>query len=259
MNGKDGANGLTIKGEKGSAGVDGTDGANGTDGMTRIVYTDDKGTKHEVATNDDGLKFTGNDNDTVNNHKLNTVVTVKGEGVDKAASKSFKSASGNINVKADGQGTLEVQLNKDLQNINTVSNGKSSVILNEKGGTTIKGGDVSVDGNKITNVKAGTEDTDAVNVSQLKQSTGDIYNRINKVGKEARGGIAGANAAAGLPQVYQPGKSMVAASAGTFKGENAFAVGYSRASDNGKLILKLQGNANSQGDVGGSVGVGYQW
>ncbi|WP_418066866.1 YadA family autotransporter adhesin [Rodentibacter caecimuris] len=257
LNGKDGANGLTIKGEKGSVGVDGTDGKDGKDGMTRIVYTDDKGTKHEVATRDDGLKFTGND--TVNNHKLNSLVTVKGEGVDKAASKSFKSASGNINVKADGQGTLEVQLAKDLKGINSISNGNSSVTLNENGGTTIKGGDVNVDGNKITNVKAGTADTDAVNVSQLKQSFGDVNNRINKVSREARGGIAGANAAAGLPQVYLPGKSMLAASAGTFKGENAFAVGYSRASDNGKLILKLQGNANSQGDVGGSVGVGYQW
>ncbi|OOF85361.1 hypothetical protein BKG93_04925 [Rodentibacter ratti] len=259
LNGKDGANGLTIKGEKGSVGVDGTDGKNGKDGMTRIVYTDDKGTKHEVATHDDGLKFTGNDNDTVNNHKLNSVVTVKGEGVDKAASKSFKSASGNINVKADGKGTLEVQLAKDLKGINSISNGKSSVTLNENGGTTIKGGDVNVSGNKITNVKAGTEPTDAVNVSQLRSNITNVNNRINKVSKEARGGIAGANAAAGLPQVYLPGKSMVAASAGTFKGENAFAVGYSRASDNGKLILKLQGNANSQGDVGGSVGVGYQW
>ena len=52
---------------------------------------------------------------------------------------------------------------------------------------------------------------------------------------------------------------MVAASAGTYKGQSALAVGYSRASDNGKLILKLQGNANTRGDLGGSVGVGYQW
>ena len=52
---------------------------------------------------------------------------------------------------------------------------------------------------------------------------------------------------------------MVAASAGTYKGQSALAVGYSRASDSGKLILKLQGNANTRGDVGGSVGVGYQW
>ncbi|THA09154.1 YadA-like family protein [Rodentibacter pneumotropicus] len=125
-------------------------------------------------------------------------------------------------------------------------------------------GDVKVskaDGSptKVTNVAAGTASTDAVNVGQLKGTVGNINNRMNKMNKDLRGGIAGANAAAGLPQVYIPGKSMVAASAGTFKGQSAVAVGYSRASDNGKLILKLQGNANTRGDLGGSVGVGYQW
>ena len=36
--------------------------------------------------------------------KLNSLVTIKGEGVDKAASEAFKSAAGNVNVKADGEG-----------------------------------------------------------------------------------------------------------------------------------------------------------
>ena len=103
--------------------------------------------------------------------------------------------------------------------------------------------------------KISKDSTDAVNGSQLYE----LDRKVNKQGKEARAGIAGANAAAALPQVYNPGKSMVAASAGTFKGQNALAVGYSRASDNGKVILKLQGNANTSGDVGAGVGVGYQW
>jgi adhesin len=100
-------------------------------------------------------------------------------------------------------------------------------------------------------------------LSRVINNHADELNRldrkVNKQGKEARAGIAGANAAAALPQVYTAGKSMVAASAGTFKGQNAVAVGYSRASDNGKVILKLQGNANTSGDVGAGVGVGYQW
>lgn len=100
-------------------------------------------------------------------------------------------------------------------------------------------------------------------LSRVINNHADELNRldrkVNKQGKEARAGIAGANAAAALPQVYTAGKSMVAASAGTFKGQNALAVGYSRASDNGKVILKLQGNANTSGDVGAGVGVGYQW
>ena len=133
----------------------------------------------------------------------------------------------------------------------------ATTITSNATGINIAGSDGSA--RQIHNVAAGTADTDAVNVSQLKQVAGDIHNKINRNNKDLRAGIAGANAAAGLPQVYIPGKSMVAASAGTFKGQSAVAVGYSRASDNGKLILKLQGNANTRGDIGGSVGVGYQW
>lgn len=114
-------------------------------------------------------------------------------------------------------------------------------------------------GNRITNVAAGQNDTDAANVGQLKGSVNYLDNKINSNNRNLSAGIAGSNAAAGLPQVYLPGKSMVAASAGTFKGEAALAVGYSRASDNGKLILKLQGNTNTRGDIGGSIGMGYQW
>ena len=118
---------------------------------------------------------------------------------------------------------------------------------------------------RIQNVAAGeisATSTDAINGSQLYHiaaKIGDINNQMNRNNKQLRAGIAGSNAAAGLPQVYIPGKSMVAASTGTYKGQSAVAVGYSRASDNGKLILKLQGNANTRGEFGGSVGVGYQW
>ncbi|MFR2643621.1 MAG: hypothetical protein ACLS9P_00735, partial [Haemophilus parainfluenzae] len=67
----------------------------------------------------DGLKFTGNNESTVNKHKLNTLVKIKGEGVAEAESTNFKSAAGNINVKADGTDTLEVQLAKDLKGLNS--------------------------------------------------------------------------------------------------------------------------------------------
>ncbi|WGE47499.1 YadA-like family protein [Actinobacillus equuli] len=211
------------------------------------------------------LTFAG-DTGTASERKLGSTVTVKGGVTDEA-----KLADNNIGVVSDGNGTLTVKLAKDL-NID-------SVTAKEVTANTVKAGDTTIDsdgvkitngpsvtksgidaaGNKITNVKAGEADTDAVNVSQLKAATGNVHNRINKVNKQLRAGIAGANAAAGLPQVYVPGKSMVAAAAGTFKGESALAVGYSRSSDNGKVILKLQGNANTRGDLGGSVGVGYQW
>ncbi|MDO9796278.1 ESPR-type extended signal peptide-containing protein [Glaesserella parasuis] len=180
LNGKDGANGVTIKGDKGSAGVDGGK-------KTRIVYeykdpTDVTKTITEtIATLNDGLKFTGNNSDTVNKHKLNTLVTIKGEGVDKEKSKTFASATGNINVKADGTDTLEIQLAKaiDLTKDGSVKTGNTTM---DNDGITIKkptnAGDEKSDvkltasgldngGNVISNVAQGKNGTDAVNVSQL--------------------------------------------------------------------------------------------
>ena len=175
INGKDGSNGkITVA--QGKAGLDGNDGANG-ETKTRIVYEKPNGDKEEVATLNDGLKFTGN-NEVVNSHKLNTLVTIKGEGVDKAASDAFKSAAGNVNVKADGEGTLEVQLAKDLKNIDSISNKDGQKIEFKDGGTTISGGNVSVDGNNITNVKAGEDDTDAVNVKQLKDGIAQATTKV---------------------------------------------------------------------------------
>ena len=238
-----------------------------------VNFASDKGTV-TVKANSDGKTSVVNldvnvDNDTI-------TVNNKGQLVASGAT-NFNVATkdgGNKVAKKGGSSTAKITAGKTItytagKNIAIEQNGgeilvsttndvdHNSVTTNDL--TVNKGGNIDMGGNQIHNVKAGTKDTDAVNVSQLKQSIGDVHKRINKVGKEARGGIAGANAAAGLPQVYIPGKSMVAASAGTFKGESAVAVGYSRSSDNGKVIFKLQGNANTQGDVGGSVGVGYQW
>ena len=132
---------------------------------------------------------------------------------------------------------------------------------------------------QIQNVAAGVvsaKSTDAVNGSQLHATNqsinrlGDTVNnidgnvtrlsdKVDNMDRDYRAGIAGSNAAASLPQVYLPGKSMVAAAAGTFKGQNALAVGYSSISDNGKLIWKAQANLNSRADVGVGVGMGYLW
>ena len=164
LNGKDGKDGLTMKAENGQPGV------NGKDGITRIVYEDKTNTKHEVATLDDGLKFTGNNTDTVNNHKLNSLVKVQGEGVDKTTSATFKSAAGNINVKADGTDTLEVQLNKDLKNITTIKNdGPATLTI---GGNEFKfsGGNVNMGDNNITNLKSG----------------GDVINNAANIGDVTR-------------------------------------------------------------------------
>lgn len=134
---------------------------------------------------------------------------------------------------------------------------------------------------QVTHVAAGSQDTDAVNVAQLKavnanvsadmqqldqkfenrfnEQTHQFNNRIDNVEKDAQAGIAMAIATAGLPQAYLPGKSMFAVGAGTYRGEQGYAMGVSHITDDGHWVLKATGSGNSQGHFGGSVGVGYQW
>ena len=192
INGKDGSIGLTgPRGATGAPGAsatlnvkDGVPGVNGAPGtnLTRIVYTDKNNVEHEVATHDDGMKFAGDDgqanqatNANVIKKKLNNVVDIIG-GATKA-----DLTDNNIGVNNDGNGKLLVQLSKNLNGINTIKNGNTTITLNDApGGTnntpavTINGGNLSVGGNKVTNVGDGTANDDAVNVKQLKAAKTEV-------------------------------------------------------------------------------------
>ncbi|MDU4451483.1 MAG: YadA-like family protein, partial [Haemophilus parainfluenzae] len=251
-----GKNGVTVKGNVIEAKTDGKTVTVNNDGA--LTVSDDvmnNLTNFEVTTGEHVDQFVAN---TAANSKKTRVKP--GDVVTYASGK-------NIAIKQEGTTfTISTTENATFTNANvgntlTVGEGNNATqITSSADGMKVAKADGSA--TRITNVAAGVNPTDAVNVSQLGGLKNDIHNmnnRLGKVNREARAGVAGANAAASLPQVYIPGKSMVAVAGGTFKGQNAFAVGYSRSSDNGKLILKLQGNANTQGDVGGGVGVGYQW
>ena len=221
ISGKDGVGHIGLQGPKGTPGTPGADGAsldittdhgtqtlvkpeaNNNNQSERIVYvpkdangnplkdTDGNDIKREVATMDDGLKFTGNNESTENKHKLGSLVKVQGEGVTEntttnkleANGEEFKSASGNIAVVADSIDKLTVKLNKNLAGINKISNGNSSITLNDTPSATtpavtISGGNLSMgDGthnNKIVNVAPGTDDSDAVNYKQLKEAKTEV-------------------------------------------------------------------------------------
>ena len=231
--GTNGINGTTRVDIKVEKGVDGINGANGTDGISRIVYEDKTGT-HTVATMDDGLKFTGNNESTENKHKLGTVVKVKGEGVTEAQANAFTSAAGNIAVVADGIDTLTVKLNKNLAGINKISNGNSSITLNDTPNATtpavtITGGNLSLgDGttnNKIVNVAPGTDDNDAVNYKQLKAAKTEVKAGKNVVvtsETSTTDGHTTYTVNASTPAVYTKpdGTKLVKQPDGTFKDEN---------------------------------------
>ena len=208
--GKDGVGHIGLTGPQGPAGADGTGvdistdhgsktlvkpEANNGDKSERIVYvpkdkdgnplkdTDGNPIKREVATMDDGLKFTGNNTGTENKHALNTLVKVQGEGVTAAQSTAFQSAAGNINVVADGNDTLTVKLNKDLKGINSIKNSDNGPALNfNAGDLAVTGGNLNMSGKKITNLGKGTNDTDAVNLKQLKDSRTIVKSTDGSVG-----------------------------------------------------------------------------
>ena len=289
LNGKDGANGITIKGDKG---VDGVDGLNGTNGITRIVYQDKDGNKHEVATHDDGMKFAGDDGQTdptkVIKKHLNNVVDIVG-GADKT-----KLTDNNIGVNNDG-GKLKVQLIKDVNLTDTGSikfgdTANNNTVINRGGITITRPAAVSTDpaitvsltgnglnngGNKITNVKAGTDGTDAVNLDQLKAArtkvtsndnsvtisrnenttTGEITydlhvdpnatpdlnrvnNRIDQLGEEiGRVGAQGAALSALKPIQYDPLEpTQIMAGYGNYRGNSAVALGVAHYKNESTLI-----------------------
>ena len=279
--GKDGVGHIGLTGPKGADGSNGksvdistNDGKQtlvnpepGADKSQRIVYTpqdkdgnpvkdkDGNPIKREVATMDDGLKFTGNNTSTENKHALNTLVKVQGEGVTEAQSNAFQSAAGNINVVADGNDTLTVKLNKDLKGINSIKNSDNGPALNfNAGDLSVTGGNLNMGGNKITNLGKGTNDTDAVNLKQLKDSRTIVKSTDGTVGVQesettdgakvydlstgasprfdeltdeiGRVGAQGAALAALKPIQYDPLEpTQIMAGYGNYRGNSAIAMG----------------------------------
>ncbi|MBS6255070.1 MAG: S-layer homology domain-containing protein [Megasphaera sp.] len=186
VNGKDGSS-VVINGKDGSIGLTGPAGADGTPGTTVTIKVADPVNNvsdtpvdritvgdQTVATLTDGMKY-GGDFGTVSKVKLNNQVNVKGEATTEA-----NLTTGNIGVVSsqDGDnGLLTVKLNKDINLGDTGSVKTGATVINNDGVTitpstgkpvSLTGTGLNNGGNTITNVAAGTADTDAVNYGQLK-------------------------------------------------------------------------------------------
>ena len=181
LNGVNGANGLTIKGGDGKPGVDGTN-------ITRLVIEEKDGTKHDVATLDDGMKY-GGDAGNVIKKKLNEQVNVIGGITDE----NKLTTEDNLGVVSDGSNNLKVRLAKALKGLESVTTGDT--VMNNNGVTInngAAGNPVSLTkngldngGNKITNVAAGVNGTDAVNVNQLNTVAGEAAKHTTVKAKDS--------------------------------------------------------------------------
>ena len=169
INGKDGVTTNISVTRDGKPGVDGAPGTT----TTRIVYEKPDGTKEEVATLNDGMKY-GGDTGNVIKKKLNEQVNVVGGITDE----NKLTTEDNLGVVSDGNNNLKVRLAKALRGLESITAGDTFInnngitISNGAAGNTVSLTKNGLDngGNKITNVAAGdvsANSTDAVNGSQL--------------------------------------------------------------------------------------------
>ena len=208
IKGQNGKDGVTIKGIDGVDGVDGAEGhigLNGKDGMTdifttagtpgldgkdgetmtRIVYKDPKGTEHEAATLDDGLKFKGDDGKEIAKKLNNTLDIIGG-----ADSKNL--TEGNIGVNSTDKGQLKVQLAKDLTGITSISNQKT------EGGKTTGAkitlgtdGNVDVNGGKITKVGSGIEEDATGNITEASKTNAANIGDVQTIAESTATSLTG--------------------------------------------------------------------
>ena len=236
LNGANGANGLTMKSGDAKPAVDGTN-------VTRLVLEEKDGTKHDVATLDDGMKY-GGDTGNVIKKKLNEQVNVIGGITDT----NKLTTEDNLGVVSDGNNNLKVRMAKDLKGLESVKTNTLTV-----GDVKIDNSGINAGNKKITNVAAGdisANSTDAVNGGQLwktNQTINNIGGAVNELGTRVNRVGAGAAALAALhPLDFDPDdKWDVAAGYGNYKDAHAVSVG-----------AFYRPNEDTMFSVGGSFGGG---
>ncbi|MCT8594239.1 YadA-like family protein [Glaesserella parasuis] len=184
-----------------------------------------------------------------------------------AAARTEVEAGKNVKVTsktgANDQNIYKVSVSGDLSDITSISNGDTKVSLgkDEQGNPV-----VNMNGARITNIGDGSTEGDVVNVRQLNTVVSSMNAGFNQLSKDigrvdvnARAGIASAGAMANLPQVNLPGKSAISVSGAQYRGQAAYAIGYSKISDNGKWGIRASVSSNTQRDTMIGGGASFVW
>ncbi|RAL19150.1 hypothetical protein C5N92_03275, partial [Glaesserella australis] len=251
-----------------SVNTDGTSIRNGKNGLEVV--------KGEISTNDNGqavvtsgdkssLATTGDVVNAVNNVSW-TVAVGEVEGSNgNASSYSAKdnkvkagdsvsvNAGNNIVISGSGK-NINVAVS-DKPTFNSIQSNSVNIV----DGPSINSDGINMNNKRITNVAPGRDAGDAVNVEQLNNAMANVNNKVHSVDKNLRSGVAGAVAIGSLVQAYNPSDSLLAVGGGTYRGASALALGYSKVSDNGKIILKVTGSVNNSGHYMGGASVGYKF
>ena len=214
-----------------------------------------------------GGAVSGTSNELVNPGK--TVTIDAGKNI------SITQSGGKVSIATKDQVEFSQVTVKDAAGNSTVTKGNGVTITPANGSNAVSLTDKGLNngGNKITNVAAGTDADDAVNVSQLQalenrlgnlnqannQYIQQLDDKIGKVGDKANAGVAGAIAQGSIPQVTRPSAFGLGVGTGYYGGQSAIAVGASAMTDGGNWIFKGNFSVNTKGRVGAGAGALYQW
>ena len=198
---------------------------------------------------------------------------VSGSSVERVNAGKTVTIDAGKNIRVTQNGNTVSIATQDNASFDSVTTGNTKI---DNNGLTINGGPsvtqagIDAAGNKITNVAAGTDPTDAVNVSQLNARLGatgqvaaaklqQLEDKIDKNQDRANAGIAGAIAQGTIPQVTRPSAFGLGVGTGYYGGQSALAVGASAMTDGGNWIFKDNVSVNSKGRVGAGADALFQW
>ncbi|NYH15289.1 YadA-like family protein [Paraburkholderia bryophila] len=131
------------------------------------------------------------------------------------------------NSVAMGAGATAPNTNAVALGANSTTDRDNSVSVGSVGAT-----------RQITNVAAGTQTTDAVNLGQLNNAMGNMSNTINNVDRNAAKGIASASAL-NIVTPYLPGRTTLNAGIANYRGYQAVGLGVSRWNEKGTINYNL--------------------
>ena len=213
-----------------------------TDANGKITYTV-SGTDYQSAIN-----------------KVEAKADANTKAIDENKNKIAENAKG---VKDNADKINEVE--KEAKRHTVIKSGKNTTVTQSLGANGEAVYTVNAD---VGNMAEVDEKINKVNqrIGAVEDQIGQNAKRIDKLDQDVRknrkradAGIASVAAMANIPQVFLPGKSGFGVGVGHKRGQSALAVGYSRASDSGKHLIKLSAGFDNQRDITVGAGYMYQW
>ena len=253
-----------------------TTASNVADVINQSYWTASDGKTEQKIKLGEGISFVGTNGITVNNN--DGQFTIGFSGNSGAKNTAITNTDGNLRITSSTNGdtnNYEVNLNNQIALGDNGQISAGSTVMNSDGialGSGVGLYDTGLDnaGYRVTNVGNAVEDSDAVNLGQLRNALsgvvapslgameGRINQRIESVDRHASAGIAQSLAAATMPHSALPGEGVMGVSGGSYRGESGYAVGYSHMSTSGNWRFKATGSGNSRGHYGVAAGIGWR-